>query len=127
MNPVISFSLKLFIGLGIVFGIHLFILNQLNIPLFDNLIVAAYAVNYFLALIIFTILYFLRIKYEHILGFVFMAGSLFKFAVFFVFFYPSYRMDGEILRVESTAFLIPYISCLIIETYYLVKLLNKEL
>lgn len=127
MNPVISFSLKLFIGLGIVFGIHLFILNQLNIPLFDNLIVAAYVVNYFLALIIFTILYFLRIKYEHILGFVFMAGSLFKFAVFFVFFYPSYRMDGEILRVESTAFLIPYISCLIIETYYLVKLLNKEL
>lgn len=127
MNPVISFCLKLFIGLALVFGVHLYILHLLDIPLFDNLIVAAYLVNYLLAVIIFLMLYMLRIKYEHILGFVFMAGSLLKFAVFFIFFYPTYRMDGTILREESTAFLIPYIFSLIIETYYLVKLLNKEL
>jgi len=125
MNPIISFSLKLFIALGLIFGIHLFVLDSLKEPLFNNLIVAAYIVNYVLAIIIFITLYKLRIKHEHILGFVFMGGSLLKFAVFFIFFYPEYRVDGVIYKLESTSFLIPYLFSLIIETYYLVKLLNK--
>jgi hypothetical protein len=127
MNPVISFSLKLFVGLGIIFGIHLFILHSLKAPLFENLIVAAYCANYVLAFIIYLTLYKLRIKHEHILGFVFMGGSFLKFAIFFIFFYPEYREDGIIYKLESTSFLIPYIFSLIIETYSLVKLLNKGL
>ena len=127
MNPVISFCLKLFIALSLIFGIHLFVLNSLKVPLFNNLIVAAYIVNYILAFIIYIILYKLRIKHEHILGFVFMGGSFLKFAVFFIFFYPVYREDGIIYKLESTSFLIPYLFSLIIETYFLVKLLNKGL
>ena len=125
MNPIISFSLKLFFVLGIVFGIHIFILHQLQHPIFNNLIVQAYAVNFVLAIIIYGCLYFLRKKYLDLLGFIFMAGSFLKFGVYFIFFNPYFRADGELLRLEATAFIIPYIACLIIETFYLVKLLNK--
>ncbi len=127
MNPVISFCLKLFVGLSLVFGIHLFVLNSLKVPLFNNLIVAAYIVNNVLAFVIYMILYKLRIKHEHILGFVFMGGSFLKFAIFFIFFHPVYREDGIIFKLESTSFLIPYLFSLIVETYFLVILLNKGL
>lgn len=126
MNPVINFCLKLFVVLAIVFGIHIYILDYLNQPLYNNLIIAAYVANYILAVAIYCTLYFLRKKYLDLLGFIFMAGSFLKFGVFFIFFYPTYMGDGELIRLETTSFLIPYIASLIIETYYLVKLLNKE-
>lgn len=125
MNPVINFCLKLFVVLAIVFSIHIYILDYLNQPLYNNLIIAAYVANYILAVIIYSTLYFLRKKYLDLLGFIFMAGSFLKFGVFFIFFYPTYIADGALIRIETTSFLIPYIACLIIETYYLVKLLNK--
>lgn len=126
MNPVINFCLKLFVALAIVFGIHIAILHYIEAPLFDNYIIACYAVNYLLAVVIYSALYFLRKKYLDVLGFIFMAGSFLKFGVFLIFFYPKYMSDGELLRLETTSFLIPYLACLIIETYYLVQLLNKE-
>lgn len=126
INPVISFCLKLFVALSIVFGIHIAILNFIDAPHYDNYIVACYVVNYLLAIVIYSSLYFLRKKYLDVLGFIFMAGSFLKFGVFLIFFYPKYMSDGELLRLETTSFLIPYLACLIIETYYLVQLLNKE-
>lgn len=125
MNPVISFSLKLVFVLGIVFGVHIAILDYLQHPLFKNLIVEAYLVNFVLAIFIYSSLFFLRKKYLDLLGFIFMAGSFLKFGVFFIFFNPYFKADGELLQLETTAFLIPYITCLIIETFCLVKLLNK--
>jgi hypothetical protein len=127
INPVIAFGLKLIVVLAIVFGIHLFILNQLHFQLYDNLIVRAYSVNLILAFLIYLSLYLLRIKYEHLLGFIFMGGSLLKFIVFFIFFYPIYREDGEVTRIEATSFLIPYLSSLVVETYYLIRLLNNKI
>ena len=127
INPVIAFSLKLIVVLAIVFGIHLFILNQLHFQLYDNLIVRAYIVNLILAILIYLSLYLLRIKHEHLLGFIFMGGSLLKFIVFFIFFYPIYREDGEVTRIEATSFLIPYLTSLVVETYYLIRLLNNKI
>jgi len=55
-----------------------------------------------------------------------MIGSFFKFVVFFIFFYPNFKLDGIITYAETTSFLVPYFSCLIVETFYLIKLLNSE-
>ena len=125
-NDIINFYVKLIIALAVVFGIHILILSFLSLPLFENLITEAYTVNYVLALIIFTALYLLKKKYKNTLGFIFMAGSLLKFGVFFIFFYPIYKQNGAITTLETTSFLIPYILCLIMETFFLVKLLNKS-
>jgi len=126
-KPVIGFCIKLLIILSVVFGIHIAILYFLELPLFENQIIPSYSVNGILAIIIFITLLKLRIKYLDLLGFLFMGGSFLKFAVYFIFFLPHYRADGIVVRLESTSFLIPYITSLIIETFYLIKLLNNKL
>ena len=126
MNQVINFSLKLIVILGVVFAIHLIILAKINQPLFNNFIIEAYIVNGLLAIIIYSILNFLKKKYLDMLGFIFMFGSFLKFGVYFIFFYPIFKEDGVIIRQEATSFLVPYVASLIVETYCLVKLLNED-
>lgn len=126
-NQVINFILKLVAAMAVVFGAHVLILHSLNQPKFHHLIIESYVVNIVLAVIIYCLLFFLKKKYLDVLGFIFMAGSFLKFGVYFIFFYPYFNEDGFIIKQEATSFLIPYITCLIIETYYLVKLLNKDI
>ncbi len=127
INPVFIFCFKLFVLLGIVFGVHLIFLFYLKLPLFNNLILASYGVNYLLAIVIFITLYKLRKKYLDLLGFIFMGGSLLKFTIFFIFFFPIFNKNGSIDRLESLSFLVPYLTCLVLETIYVSKLLNNKL
>ena len=123
-NPVISFVLVLVAINILVAAIHFSVLDKLDLPLFDNRIVLAYIVNVFHAIAMFVLLYALRVKQEHNLGFIYMLGSLVKFGLFFLLFYPLYKTSGEIETVEFATFFTPYGVCLFIETFYLVKLLN---
>jgi len=125
-KQIVDFCLKLALVLIVIFGIHIAFLYFLKIYIFGNLLIPSYFVNYFLAAAIFILLDKLKKKYSHILGFVFMIGSFFKFVVFFIFFYPNFKLDGIITYAETTSFLVPYFSCLIVETFYLIKLLNSE-
>ena len=126
-KPIVGFCIRLLITLSVVFAFHIAILYFLEVPLFENQIIASYVINGILAIIIFITLFKLRIKYLDLLGFLFMGGSFLKFAVYFIFFLPLFKADGTVVRLESTSFLIPYITSLIIETFYLIKLLNKKL
>ena len=127
IRTILLFCLKLFLLLSVVFGIHLAILHFLNFPLFDNQIILAYLINLVLAFLIFGSLVKLKTKYEHLLGFIFMVGSFLKFGVFFLLFYPAFKADGQVNSLEATSFLAPYFTCLIVETYYLIKLMNNKL
>ncbi len=128
MTKLISlFGIKLLISLCVVFGIHSLILYYSNISLFENLLIASYITNFFLALLIFFILVKLKKKYLDLLGFVFMGGSFVKFGVYFIFFNPIFKENGTVSPQEATAFLVPYLLCLIVETFYLIKLLNNKL
>ena len=60
------------------------------------------------------------------LGFIFMTERFIKFGEYFIFFYPQFKLDSQIIILEATSFLIPYLVSLIIETYFFVKLLNNE-
>lgn len=124
-NLFVSFILKAILVMALIFALHMFVLNSLNYPLFDNRIVASYIINLYLVVLIFGILYLLKEKYKNQLGFLFMAGSVIKFAVFFIFFYPFYRQDGDISKLEFAAFFIPYATGLILETVSLSKWLNS--
>ena len=126
MNSPLGFGLKLFVSLAIVFCAHISILYYLNFPLYENKIILSYVLNFILGITIYILLYKFRIKYLDILGFIFMAGSFLKFAIFFIFFNPIYKVDGVVTVLEATSFLIPYIVCLFFETFYLIKLLNNK-
>ena len=124
-NPFFSFTIKAVLIISSAFGIHLALLSTLDFPLFENRIVLAYLVNLILVVGIFGALYLLREKYKSQLGFLFLAGSLLKFTVFFIVFYPFYKLDGIITKLEFAAFFIPYVIGLVLESVSLSKWLNK--
>jgi hypothetical protein len=125
MHIFSKFSLTLIIVLSIVFGIHIFVLHQLGLPLFDNLIVASYLVNCSLALAIYLSLFLLKNKMSEQIGFLYMGGSFIKFLFFFLFFYPHYKLDGGLDSLEFAAFFVPYAISLIFETLGVMEFLKK--
>ena len=125
MKHFYKFSLVLIIVLVIVFAIHITVLQQLQLPLFENKIIAAYLVNGALALIIYLLLLLLKDKMSEQIGFLYMGGSFIKFLCFFLFFYPYYKLDGGLDSTEFVAFFVPYVISLIFETLGVIEFLKK--
>ncbi len=125
-KEILKFLAVLLLVLIGVFASHLFILQNIELPIFGDRIVLSYVLNYILAA---AILIFINSKFNkkssHT-GFIFLAGSGLKFLVFFLVFYPFYREDGTMSTTEFAAFFIPYATCLILEVAYLSKQLNNQ-
>lgn len=126
MRAIFFYLTKLFFTLIIVFSIHLSVLYFLKKPLFGNMIVLSYIINFILAAIVLIVIERTMRKKTEQAGFIFMAGSGLKFLVFFIVFYPSYRADGTMQTIEFTTFFIPYALCLIADVLYLSKQLNNQ-
>jgi hypothetical protein len=126
MNPVlIKFLVRLIVFTTIVFVIHLYILNTLEFPLFNNEIVFSYVINVASAIIIFLMLFLLRNKFKNQLGFIFLFGSVIKFGLFILFLYKPFYADGLISKAEFFTFFIPYFFTHTIEIFSLSKWLNN--
>lgn len=121
----LQFTLSLLACLSTAFAFHLLVLLQLEKPFWENLIVLSYLLNFALALGIFLALYFFRNKLGNAMGFLFMGGSLLKFVIFFLLFYPVYKGDGKIEGAEFAAFFVPYAIALVLETYFAAKMLKN--
>lgn len=115
----------LLLGSGLLFLCHSLLLAAYGEAPYGNQLVKGYLINVLMALGIFFAIYPFRNKYRDLLGYFFLAGSLLKFAVFFIFLYPGYQADGQMERLEFLAFFVPYLACLFFETFFLVKLLNN--
>lgn len=124
-NPFTSFTIKAIIVLTVAFAVHIAVLNYLDLPLFENRIILSYIINLILIIVIFGVLYLLKKKYKSQLGFLFLAGSFLKFTVFFIAFYPFYKLDNIITKQEFAAFFVPYVFGLVLESVSLSKWLNK--
>lgn len=120
-----DFLVRILLFSAITFGVHILILYTLNLPLLENKIVLAYAVNLATAILVFNVLYIFREKFKTQLGFLFVFGSVFKVILFFIFFNSPYRADGVVSGIEFAAFFVPYAITLIVEVYSLAKWMNK--
>ena len=120
-----EFSARLLVFLSAAFVIHMLVNKLMSIPLFQHQILVSYAINTALAVGIFWGLTSLKKRYNNQIGFLFLASSIVKFLVFFLVFYGPYKADGEIVLLEFTSFFIPYTICLVLETFFLSKHLNK--
>ncbi|TMM58916.1 hypothetical protein FEE95_05650 [Maribacter algarum] len=124
-NVIVRFLVLLVCSLGLAFFIHITLLENVGHPKYNNKIVLSYLINAILATVIFVSLYIYRNKLQNYIGFLFMAGSFLKFIFFFIVFYPSYKLDGDMSRLEFAAFFIPYAICLVLETVFTAKMLQK--
>ncbi len=125
INPIVQFLSLLVFSLGLTFTVHVTFLGNKGLPKYDNLIVLSYLVNCILATFIFVSIYIFRSKLKNQIGFLFMGGSFVKFIFFFILFYPAYKADGEMGRLEFAAFFIPYGISLVIETIFTAQTLRK--
>ena len=125
INSVVAFLLTLLVTLTLAFFVHTTLLEQFGEAKHANLIVTSYLVNAALAAFIYVVLFIFQKKLKNYIGYLFIGGSFLKFIVFFVLFYPVYRSDGEMNRLEFAAFFIPYAIALTVETVFTVKMLKK--
>jgi len=125
LNLPAQFFALLALLLLLSFGVHIWVLSGKDLPIFDNLIIRSYVVNALLAAIIFMLLYRFRQKLKNQIGFLFMAGSFLKFIFFFLLFYPTYKSDGDMSRLEFASFFVPYLICLFLETFFTSKMLKN--
>lgn len=124
-KAIIRYSLQIISVCLVGFGLHLLVLYGLGLPLFDHMIVIAYAGNILLAIGIVSALIILAEALASSLGFLFLAGSGLKFVFFFLVFYSTYKQDGTIQRVEFASFFVPYALALMMETKVLINKLSK--
>jgi len=112
--------------LAVILLVHSQLLSLKGYPPLGDMLLLSYIVNFILAAAIFIGLFLLRNRFKNQIGFLYMGGSLLKFLVFFLVFYPSYREDGQVTKLEFAAFFIPYLICLVFETAYTAKMLNAS-
>ncbi len=125
IHVIPQFLALLICSLGLAFFIHINLLENGGLPKYDDKIVLSYLINGVLATTIFVLLSIYRNTLKNYVGFLFMAGSLLKFLLFFILFYPSYNADGDMSKLEFAAFFVPYAICLILETFFIAKMLQK--
>ncbi len=125
MRELLRFTLILISSLVVVGGLHYtyFLIRDLPFSLAEFLY--GYGINFVMALIVYGGLLYLARKQSTYLGFLFLAGSGFKFAIYFLLIDPVFRADGQLSFTEFFLFFIPYLICLTIETLAVIKLLKK--
>lgn len=125
MKTAVRYNVLVFILLAAAFSLHMLYRQQADIPYNQHLAYRAYLFNYIMAALTGTVLFVFRYRFAASLGFIFFGSSLLKFALFFVFFYPTYHADGDVDKTEFITFFIPYALALIAETRFLVAEMNK--
>ncbi len=122
--PILFVSI-LIVGLFLLFHLQAWFLENNGYDLFSTQLAKSYVLNAIMAMIVFFAIYTFRNKYRDLLGFFFLGGSLLKFTLFFIFLYPAFKQDGVLERLEFLVFFVPYGFALVLETFFLVKLLNN--
>ncbi len=126
-KTTLKFLTVLLLVLAVVFAAHLFILQNMELPIFGDRIIFSYLLNYTLAASILIVIQSKFNKKSSHTGFIFLGGSGLKFMVFFLVFYPFYKEDGTMSSLEFAAFFVPYATCLILEVAFLSKQLNNQI
>ena len=105
--------------------LHLGLLALFDLPLWSHKLSLSYQLNLVLVSSIISVLFRAFEKNKEQVYLLFMSSSLFKFILFFIVFYPGYKADGMIQKIEFLTFFIPYFVGLSLETVILVQKLNK--
>lgn len=126
IKKALSFCSLLLIVMLVVFAAHVLINKKLFDNLYANSVVLSYIVNYVIAISVFILLICFLPKIKSTLGFFFMAGSFVKFLIFFIVFQPIFKSDGVMSKAEFASFFVPYALSLILEVYFLSKILNRS-
>ena len=117
-KQLINFHLCLTIILSVSYLTHDFLYNSIH--LFQ-----LYTLNFSIAVFVYWLVYLLRNSQKEYLGFYFLAGTFIKFIVFFLLVFPNFKDDNVVSTTEFLSFFVPYAISLIVETIFLIRLINS--
>jgi len=120
LHKLIRFLIPFLVILGVTYLIHKTILDRFFNPV--ELINLSYGFNAIFTLVFTGVLIFLSKKNKDQLGFIFLIGSFVKIGLF-LFIFTLYNIN--IQKSTFIDFFIPYAICLILEVYYVSKVLNS--
>ncbi|MEQ9188593.1 MAG: DUF6168 family protein [Cryomorphaceae bacterium] len=120
-----TFGVILSAAMGLAYYVHaaLVVDSEADIASF---LPGFYLMNAVIGLCVGALVLYLSQARPDITGFTFMGGSLLKFAVFFVAFFPALSEEESARKSQFVAFFIPYALAMIIEVCYLIRRLNKQ-
>lgn len=121
-KKLLIFTFKLVVSFLVIFGLHVFVLKQMQYDSNYQLLVYSYIINSLLVIFIVAVISINIQQLKSYIGFLFMFGSLLKFAVFFIWFYPIFKMDGNTNFLEFSIFFVPYMVGLLLETMELTRI-----
>lgn len=118
-------SKKIIIFALLLLGLFIptFLVHQYFMPDYPTTLFKSYLVNYIMALLVYTILIISSKRFIAQLGFLYMAGSLLKFVLFFLFLNPIYKVLDIDTKVVFLFFFVPYVIAIILETKLLSNIL----
>ncbi|WP_297690740.1 hypothetical protein [uncultured Eudoraea sp.] len=124
-KKIIIFTSQLLGAILIIGLLHTGFLFARNLDFDFTLVLLGYVINLAMALGIYSVLLYFSEKKNKNLGFLFMFGSTLKFVIYFLIFDPIFMLDGKLTKVEFFIFFVPYFTCLLVETFALIKLLRE--
>jgi len=125
-KTVLAFALRLTLILGVSFSAHGYIQHVIKIGFFEKQLVLTYIFNYLLTILFFFALVYFKQRKSAQLGFIFLLSSITKFVLFLVLIYPNFEDTSNLRNGEFAAFFVPYSIGLFMETFQIVRTLNRE-
>ncbi len=121
---VLKFITYLILSLGLGYVIQFYVFETIFSINNDLWSMLCYLTNAVLATLVFIGLLKYGEKQIDNLGYVFLVGSLLKFMVYLIVFRPFFNKDGATTKLEFLSFFIPYAIALVVEIYFITKVLN---
>lgn len=106
----------------ISYGIHTFILSLIDSSHDVTILNISYVFNTLFTIVLVIVIVLLHKKQSDQLGFIFMAGSLLKMGTFLLL---SKIFDFQLTKSIFLDFFVPYVLSLIIEVWYVSKIMNS--
>lgn len=122
LQHLLKFSFLLFFIAVASYGLHHYIYSSMFPEKSRDLIDFAYQFNIGITFLFTSTIIFLKNKFKEHLGLIFLAGSFVKLGIFL------FLIKTSNFTVNKTVFLnffMPYVLCLTIEIYYVIKIINE--
>ena len=123
LQHLLKFSFLLLIVSGVSYGLHVY-LNQLFFDASPELIRFAYKFNVGITLLFTTTIILASERLKDQLGFIFLAGGFVKLGIFL--FLIKTLPTIIISKSVFLHFFIPYVVCVVIEMFYVIRLINQS-
>ncbi|MDT0685488.1 hypothetical protein [Autumnicola psychrophila] len=127
MKRKLILFLKVLLPFALILGFiqFLFIRYIVEVELYYS-ILSIYTFHILVTFLIYFALVFIHNNFEEKTGFAFMALSLFKMLAAILFLLPMMLAEVEAPFSSLISFFVPYFVFLILETIYVVKLINSK-